>query len=166
MIALGYDRPMTVKKKRVAKMGPHLRSAQWVQAVVDYHGKSVEDFAEMADMSRGGVNKLLYGQQRIRWDSLEKLKAVAPPTLKDFDAWMRGDTPSGETGESGEDVTGPYKTKQRDAAIVAEELDGIEDPYLRRKARNAALKCIEEIIHGPPPPPAPGDGGNGRPRAK
>lgn len=131
-------------------MGRHLRAAQWVQAIVDYHGKSVEDFAELADMSRGGVNKLIYGQQYPRHDSIEKLEAVAPPTLKDFKAWMRGDTPP--MSESDRTVPanlkeGAYVTQSRDAAMVAQDIDAIEDKALRTRARNAALKAIEEVLH-------------------
>jgi transcriptional regulator with XRE-family HTH domain len=88
MIAQEYVHPRDVATRNAdAKIGPHRRSALWVQALVSHYEESQEKFAERVGMSRGGIAKLYYGQQRPRGDSLEKLTRVAPDHLKHFATW-------------------------------------------------------------------------------
>lgn len=52
-----------------------------------------------------------------------------------------------------------YTTKTKDSAVVAEDIDEIEDGAIRRRARNAALRAVDEVRTGADRPDPPNGAG-------
>lgn len=117
---------------------------------------SQSELAELLNVGLSAVAKweMEKSPQQPERDSYLKLFRLASPELRarapqvvdlpEVSDPDRTVPPENTTGER-------YVTNHRDAAIVAEELDGIEDPALRRRARNAALQAIEaELVQSHP----------------
>ena len=75
-------------RKGVPVSVKHTKSAAWVTAIFKASGLSQEAFAAKAKLSRGGLTKMMSGEQRPRFDSVEKLRAVAPPHMQDPENWQ------------------------------------------------------------------------------
>ena len=95
-LSLFGDFPSKVQRINVGHVADRpktLSPAEWAQAIFDHwktqqpKGKSVseEAFAEHAKLSRGGFRKLLDGDNRPRFDTVQKLRAVAPSHLKNLE---------------------------------------------------------------------------------
>lgn len=128
--------------------------AEWVKELRARLGiSSQQAFAETLKLSdRSTVAKWESGVQNPGVASWRRLWTLAPPDLRA----CAPDVVAG-LGVADRSVTlsdtmpKGYEAKTKEAATIAEEIDSIEEPILRRRARNAALRCIEETLRAPPP---------------
>lgn len=133
---------------------------EWVRALRARLGfTSQEAFAEALHLkNRSTVAKWESGTQSPSVASWRRLWQRAPPDLKVVAPQEIAGVGVADQAVSVDDMPKGYVTTSKEAATVAEEIDAIEDPFLRRRARNAALRCIEECLRGPQPPtPTQGD---------
>lgn len=131
---------------------------EWVKTLRARLGfTSQEAFAEALHLkNRSTVAKWESGTQNPGVSSWKKLWTRAPLDLKVCaPAEIAGVGVADQVVIVDDAMPKGYITTSKEAATVAEELDSIEDPFLRRRARNAALKCIEECLRGPQPPALP-----------
>jgi hypothetical protein len=152
-----------------------LSPSEWTKAIFEHwksqqsassKSTSEEAFAEATGLSRGGVRKLFDSDRRPRFDTIEKLKKIAPAHLKNPDAVQDPDLSTmSDPDHSVSPVTpteGEYVVNTHDGQFVGRQLDEIEDRALRRRARNAALAAIEEERSKAHPSELGADRGPGR----
>jgi transcriptional regulator with XRE-family HTH domain len=127
MTAMGYAAPMA--KKKQPKMGPYLKTAMWMNHILLALDMSQEAFAERAGLSRGGVAKLLYGITRPRFDTLEKVRAAAPPDLRNIEVEV-------------DDNKEPFS---RPTMIIAKHLERVPTLEERAAVASRLLQLLPEI---------------------
>lgn len=136
---------------------PDLDPAAWVRALRDVLDLSQDELGEKvgAEGGRDTVSKWekKKGATEPGFTYTRRLVIVAPPTLQaaflgrsaesarlsDPDRMVAADHISGDK----------YMTHEREAAIVAEEIDSITDGALRRRAMTEAMNAIAKVRENP-----------------
>lgn len=152
-----------------------LTPAEWAKAIFAHwraqqqpgSSKSEETFAAAAKLSRGGYRKVVDGKNRPRFDTIQKLRRIAPMHLKNMEPTANGDVSGVESSlPAHENSDGGYEVTTPEGQMVGRELDEIDDLDLRKRARTAALAAIDtERAKSNPSLPVAGKSGTARRRS-
>lgn len=132
----------------------------WVKALRRRLGyTSADQLAQKLGRSRNAVARWENASRTPNMEAWRKLLALAPSDLRECAPQVTEGLGLVDFGMAIQGSMKGYLATTKEAATVAEEIDSIEEPLLRRRARNAALRCIEEVLRGqgsePPEPPRP-----------
>lgn len=140
-------------------MSPNLKppSALWAQAIFNYWrqhqpaGASVseEAFAEAAQLSRGGFRKLLDGDSRPRFDTVQKLQAMAPKHLQNPESWSATPPQTPQVVDTSQ-MSEPHATSSGTPAVKGTHGKDLLELELESRIgviNDALYEALQGIIH-------------------